>query len=84
MDGPGPCATAGGAAQSALDELRSGWPILVACALGVGCSAIALPFYSIGPLTKPISVATGWVRSDVQLAILFSSGIGAVTAPITG
>lgn len=65
-------------------ELRSGWFLLVACAIGVGCSPIAIPFYSIGPLTKPIAADMGWLRSDIQLAILFSSGIGALTAPVTG
>lgn len=65
-------------------ELRNGWPLLVACAIGVGFSAIALPFYSIGPLTKPIEAAMGWARADIQLAIIFSSGIGALTAPLTG
>ncbi|MHB9879984.1 MFS transporter [Pacificimonas sp. ICDLI1SI03] len=65
-------------------ELARGWPILLACAIGVGCSAIALPFYSIGPLTKPIAAEMGWARSGIQFAIVFSSGIGALTAPLTG
>ena len=65
-------------------ELRGGWTLLVACAVGVGLSAIALPFYTIGALTKPIEADLGWARADIQLAILFSSGLGALTAPITG
>lgn len=65
-------------------ELRGGWRLLVACAVGVGLSAIALPFYTIGPLTRPIEADLGWSRADIQLAILFSSGLGALTAPITG
>ncbi len=71
-------------AAGARAELKSGWLVLLACAIGVGCSAIALPFYSIGPLTKPIAAETGWLRSDIQFAIVFSSGIGALTAPLTG
>ncbi|HEX8400788.1 MAG TPA: MFS transporter [Allosphingosinicella sp.] len=70
--------------RGALEELRGGWLLLLACAVGVGCSAIALPFYSIGPLTKPIEAATGWARSEIQFAILFSSGIGALSSPIVG
>ena len=70
--------------RGARQELLSGWPILLACAVGVACSPVALPFYSIGPLTKPITADMGWLRSDIQFAILFSSGIGAFTAPITG
>ena len=69
---------------AAIAELRSGWRILVACALGIAASAIALPYYSIGPLTKPIELETGWSRSDIQFAIAFSSGLGALTAPVTG
>ncbi|WFL77768.1 MFS transporter [Altererythrobacter arenosus] len=65
-------------------ELRGGWTLLVACAVGVGLSAIALPFYAIGPLTRPIEADLGWARADIQLAILFSSGLGALTAPVTG
>lgn len=70
--------------RGATAELRSGWTLLLACTIGVGCSAIALPFYSIGPLTKPIEAATGWARSEIQFAIVFSSGIGAITSPIVG
>lgn len=70
--------------QEGRRELQRGWRLLVACAVGVGFSAIALPFYSIGPLTKPVEAAMGWARADIQLAIIFSSGIGALTAPITG
>ncbi len=65
-------------------EFHGGWRLLVACAVGVGCSAIALPFYTVGPLTKPIAEAMGWARSDIQIAVIFSSGIGALTAPLTG
>lgn len=71
-------------APGAAAELKAGWLLLLACAIGVGCSAIALPFYSIGPLTKPVEAATGWARSDIQFAILFSSGIGALTSPVVG
>jgi predicted MFS family arabinose efflux permease len=69
---------------AAIAELRSGWRIMVACALGIAASAIALPYYSIGALTKPIELETGWSRSDIQFAIAFSSGLGALTAPVTG
>ncbi|MEI6640844.1 MAG: MFS transporter [Novosphingobium sp.] len=69
---------------AAIAELRSGWRILVACALGIAASAIALPYYSIGALTKPIALETGWSRTDIQFAIAFSSGLGALTAPVTG
>lgn len=65
-------------------ELKAGWRLLIASALGVGSSAIALPYYTIGALTKPVELATGWSRAEIQFAIAFSSGIGALTAPLTG
>lgn len=65
-------------------ELKAGWRLLIASAVGVGSSAIALPYYTIGALTKPVELATGWSRADIQFAIAFSSGIGALTAPLTG
>jgi MFS family permease len=65
-------------------ELAAGWRVLVACALGVGLSAISLPFYAIGPLATHIEADTGWARADIFVAIIFSSGIGALTAPLTG
>ena len=48
------------------------------------CSSIVLPYYTIGALLKPLSAAFGWARADVQLALLFSSGLGAATAMIIG
>lgn len=70
--------------RSARAELAAGWRVLVASAVGVGLSAISLPFYALGPLAKPIEAATGWAREDIFVAIIFSSGIGALTAPVTG
>ncbi len=70
--------------SSARAELAAGWRVLVASAVGVGLSAITLPFYALGPLAKPIEAATGWARADIFVAIIFSSGIGALTAPLTG
>lgn len=65
-------------------ELRRYWHLVLACAVGVGCSAIALPFYTIGVLVEPFQAAFGWSRTDIQTAILFSSGCGALSAPIIG
>lgn len=66
------------------NEIQRGWPLIAAAAIGVTCSSIVLPFYTIGALLKPLSAEFGWARADVQLGILFSSGLGALTAPLTG
>jgi MFS family permease len=65
-------------------EIRRGWLLIVASGVGVICSSIVLPFYTIGALVKPLTAEFGWSRADVQLGILFSSGLGALTAPLIG
>ena len=65
-------------------ELRRGWLLILASSIGVICSSIVLPFYTIGALVKPLTAEFGWSRADVQLGILFSSGLGALTAPLIG
>ena len=65
-------------------EIRLGWKLLLASSMGVICSSIVLPFYTMGALVKPLTAEFGWDRADVQLGILFSSGLGALTAPFIG
>lgn len=65
-------------------ELRRGWLLILASSVGVICSSVVLPFYTIGALVKPLTAEFGWSRADVQLGILFSSGLGALTAPLIG
>jgi len=65
-------------------EVSRGWLLILASGIGVALSSIVLPYYSIGGLVKPLTAAYGWTRADVQTAILFSTGLGAVTAPVVG
>ncbi len=65
-------------------ELAAGWRLILASAAGVGLSAIALPFYALGPLAAAIEAGSGWRRSDILFAIVFSSGLGALMAPVVG
>ncbi len=67
-----------------MSEVRRNAVLILASCVGVICSSIVLPFYTIGALLKPLSAEFGWARADVQLAILFSSGLGAATAVIVG
>ena len=76
--------TTGPGTIAAQSELRRGWLLILASAIGVICSSVVLPFYTIGALVKPLTAEFGWARADVQSAILFSSGLGALTAPIVG
>nr|NIP14605.1 MFS transporter [Pseudomonadales bacterium]NIX07894.1 MFS transporter [Pseudomonadales bacterium] len=65
-------------------EVRRNWRLLVSACTGIICSSIVLPYYSIGALVVPITEEFGWQRSQFQMAILFSSGLGALTAPVVG
>ncbi|MEC8299956.1 MAG: MFS transporter [Pseudomonadota bacterium] len=58
--------------------------LLFSASIGVICSSIVLPFYSLGALVVPITQEFGWSRAEFQLALLFSTGAGVVTAPLVG
>lgn len=58
--------------------------LLLAASAGVICSSIVLPFYSLGALVVPITAEFGWSRAEFQLALLFSTGTGVLTAPAVG
>jgi predicted MFS family arabinose efflux permease len=66
------------------NELASNKGLLISTCAGVICSSIVLPFYSIGALVVPITDEFGWTRAEFQLALLFSTGAGVITAPIVG
>jgi len=66
------------------DEIIRGWRLVAAAGFGVFCSSIVLPYYSIGALVVPVTTEFGWTRAEFQTAILFSSGLGALTAPAVG
>ncbi len=65
-------------------EVRANFGLLVSACTGIICSSIVLPYYSIGALVVPVTQEFGWQRSEFQMAILFSSGLGALTAPVVG
>jgi len=66
------------------NELTRNWLLLLSASLGVICSSIVLPFYSLGALVVPITEEFGWSRAEFQLALLFSTGTGVITAPAVG
>jgi MFS family permease len=53
-------------ALTARDEFRRGWKIILVAAVGLGFGLSALPIYSIGVLTKPLTAAFHISRGDVQ------------------
>ncbi len=65
-------------------EIRRGWLLILASSIGVACSSIVLPYYSLGSFVKPLASEFGWARGDVLLALLLTTGLGALTAPLIG
>jgi MFS family permease len=51
---------------TARDEFRRGWKIILVSAVGLGFGLSALPIYSIGVLTKPLTAAFHISRGEVQ------------------
>ena len=66
------------------DELAHRWPLIMATCMGIISSSFVLPYYSIGALLTPVTEEFGWSRAQFQAAILFSSGLGALTSPLIG
>ena len=65
-------------------ELSKNWLLLLAASIGVICSSIVLPFYSMSALVVPITEEFGFSRAEFQLNLTFSTGAGVITAPIVG
>lgn len=68
----------------ALDELRRGWVVIVASAIGLGCGLGSLPIYTLGAFTKPLSGAFGWSRADVQAIYTWMSVGMVIASPLLG
>ena len=65
-------------------EILDNAGLLLASCVGVIFSCIVLPFYTLGIFVVPVTEAFGWSRSEFQLSLLFSTGIGVFTAPVVG
>ena len=65
-------------------EIAQRWPLILASCIGIISSSFVLPIYTIGALVVPVTQEFGWSRAEFQAAILFSSGLGALTSPFVG
>lgn len=70
--------------MSRAEEWRSGWPLVPLTALGLTCAPITLPVYTIGVFVGPLQREFGWGRGEIQTAILFSTGLAVIAAPLAG
>lgn len=65
-------------------EFKRGWTIIAVAAVGMACGLSALPIYSIGTFTKPLTEAFGWSRAEVQGIYSWMTIGNLVAAPILG
>ena len=70
--------------QTGRSEMRRGWPIILAAAVGVGTGMSPLPIFSLGVLTGPISAEFGWGRGEIQAFLVFATLGAFIGAPLFG
>ena len=70
--------------SSGSGEWRRSWRLVALTALGLTCTPTTLPIYTIGVFVGPFEQEFGWSRAAIQTAILFSTGLAVVCAPLAG
>lgn len=65
-------------------EWRDSGHLVALAAVGLTCAPTTLPVYTIGVFVGPFEQAFGWSRGAIQAAILFSTGLGMIAAPMAG
>lgn len=68
--------------DTARQEWREGWPLLLAASMGVGLSAA--PIYSLGVFMAPLHQTFGWSTAQISLAVVVTSSIVAGVSPLVG
>ena len=67
-----------------LAEFQLSWKIVLVAGVGLACGLSALPIYSLGVFTKPLSEAFGWSRAEVQGMYTWMTIGNLVAAPFLG
>lgn len=65
-------------------EWRNGWSLVAIIAVVLTCAPSTLPVYTLGVFVKPLQAEFGWGRGEIEMAILFSTGLSALLAPLMG
>ncbi len=65
-------------------EIKSGWPIVSASAVGIGLGMSPLPFYTLGVMAGPIMQEFGWGLGEVFLAFPMYTLFTFIMAPAVG
>ena len=67
-----------------LAEFQRSWKIVLVAGVGLACGLSAVPIYSLGVFTKPLSEAHGWSRYEVQTMYTWMTLGNLVAAPFLG
>lgn len=70
--------------SQARGEWRRGGHLVALTALGLTCAPTTLPVYTIGVFVPQFEADFGWSRAGIQTAILFSTGLAVICAPLAG
>ena len=66
------------------NEFAKGWPVILACALGVGLGVTGLAYYSMSLFIGPLGKEFGWTRTEISGAT-FALLLGTIlTSPLVG
>jgi MFS family permease len=76
--------TGSGGVSAAVAEWRRGWSLVAIVVLILTCTPATLPIYTLGVFVKPLQAEFGWGRGQIEIALLFSTGLSAVCAPFIG
>jgi predicted MFS family arabinose efflux permease len=63
-------------------EWAGGWPLILACAVGV--STPSAQIFALGQFMAPLEQEFGWTRAEVSLGMTLSLIVGFVMSPIVG
>lgn len=72
------------ASRSALQEFKSGWPLLLAAMLGCGLGATSLPLYTAGVFFPTLESDFGWSRTEISFGVMLFTFSLAVASPVVG
>jgi len=66
------------------NEFAKGWPVILACALGVGLGTTGLAYYSMSLFIGPLGKEFGWNRTEISGATLCLLLGTILTSPMVG
>lgn len=70
--------------ETAPNEFRRGWPIVLAACGGIALGLAPIPFYEIGSLAPELAKAFGWGMGTIMAGVLFMVCAALIASPVVG